>query len=128
MNITTETIRNLRAYAPEFATLDEASIKAHLETHKYLVNETIPFEISEEDTLFSWYENVYQPVNNAINSWNLASAFPDLDRAELFNRVCTHWHFLKENTKTDLDAEDAVRSYGTRYASSLLSRLMYRIA
>lgn len=37
-------------------------IQKYVETHKWLINEKIPFEISFEQAVFSWHENVYQPL------------------------------------------------------------------
>lgn len=41
-------------------------IQKYVETHKWLINEKIPFEISFEQAVFSWHENVYQPLVRAL--------------------------------------------------------------
>lgn len=41
-------------------------IQKYVETHKWFCNESIPFEISFEQAVFSWHENVYQPLVRAL--------------------------------------------------------------
>jgi len=60
-----------------------AQLLQGIEAHKYLTNEKIPFEITMDDALFSWYENVYRPVDLAIERAGLVYAFPEATRAQL---------------------------------------------
>lgn len=104
-----------------------AEVLQHIEDHKYLTNEGIPFEISMDQALFSWYENVYHPMTRAIDEAGLVYAFPDATRAELFLWVTRHWHFLKQENGPNVSAEAAAFSYGSKFGTGLILRLLNRV-
>ena len=104
-----------------------AEVLQSIEDHKYLTNENIPFEITMEQALFSWCENVYHPVMQAIDESGLVHAFPGATRGELFMWVTRHWHFLKQAGHPDVTIEAAVNSYDTQFGSGLFTRLLNRI-
>jgi len=104
-----------------------AEVLQNIEDHKYLTNEKIPFEISMDQALFSWYENVYHPMMQGIDQAGLVFAFPEATRAELFLWVTRHWHFLKLEQGREVSAEEAAYSYGNQFGSGLLAQLFNRV-
>ena len=104
-----------------------AEVMDSIRDHKYLTNEKIPFEISMDEALFSWYENVYHPVLQAIDRAGLVYAFPSATRGQLFLWVTRHWHFLKQESGREISAEDAAYSYRDRFGSGLFTRLLTRV-
>jgi hypothetical protein len=104
-----------------------AQVLQGIEAHKYLTNEKIPFEITMDDALFSWYENVYRPIDQAIERAGLVYDFPEATRAQLFLWVTNHWHFLKLETGREVSAEEAAFSYGSRFGSSVFHRFLNRV-
>lgn len=139
MTVTNKTARtqfeDLIHDAPEFTGEDfvlsddtqYAEVLSHIEKHKYLTNQEIPYEISMREALFSWYENVYEPLMMAIDSENIVSAFPGKTRGDMFMWICSHWHFLKEEKKRDVYVEEAVRSFGAKFADGRFARFYYRM-
>ena len=125
----------IRDFAPYFPQQDlqcasdeeYAEILQNILDHKYLTNERIPFEITMEQALFSWYENVYYPLIRAIEEEGLEWSFPDATRGELLLWVSRHWHFLKQERGPRVSAEEAVRSYGSQFGTGAFKRLMFRI-
>jgi hypothetical protein len=104
-----------------------AEVLQSIEDHKYLTNEKIPFEISMEQALFSWCENVYHPVMYAIDEAGLVYAFPEATRAELFLWVTRHWHYLKQELHPGVSIDAAVQSFGRQFGTGLFARLLNRI-
>ena len=98
-----------------------------IQDHKYLVNERIPYEITLEEALFSWYENVYHPVSQAIEDEGLEACFPGATRGELFLWVSRHWHFLERESGHAVSAWEAARSYAQRFGTGFFGRLITRI-
>jgi len=98
-----------------------------VQDHKYLVNERIPYEISLEEAFFSWHENVYHPVSQAIEDEGLEAFFPEATRGELFLWVSRHWHFLESEAGHPVSAWKAARSYARRFGSGFLGRVLLRI-
>lgn len=48
-------------------------IKGYIDTHKWLINEAIPFVVTFEQAAFSWYENVYQPIIKSLEKSGLGA-------------------------------------------------------
>jgi hypothetical protein len=125
-------IQDAAPYIPsqdlQFATEEEyAEILQHIADHKYLTNERIPFEITMEQTLFSWYENVYFPLMQAIEEEGLEWSLPDATRGELLLWVTRHWHFLKQEKGPSVGPREAVHSYGSQFGVNALHRLLFRL-
>lgn len=95
--------------------------------HKYLVNENFPFELSMDQALFSWYENVYRPMAQAIDNTGLTLAFPEATAAQLFLWVSRHYHFLKQDKGQNITETEAAVSYGNQFGSGTLWRVLNRL-
>jgi len=104
-----------------------AEVLQSIENHKYLINERIPFEITMEQALFSWYENVYRPMTRVIDEEGLLWCFPKATPGQLFLWVTRHWHFLKQEKQRDISMEEAVYSFGIQYGSGVFNRFLYRL-
>lgn len=90
----------------------------HIEVHRYLINQNIPWKISWADAVFSWYENVFAPIRRAVEAWEIKAAFPDRSMGQLYLAVATHWHFLKES-QADVLPEEAARDFSAHYGQGL---------
>jgi hypothetical protein len=125
----------ISAYAPyikhdDFRLTSEseyAEVLQSIQDHKYLTNEVIPFEITMDQALFSWYENVYFPINQVMEEEGLLSSFPDATRGELLLWVTRHWHFLKQEKGRDVTIKGAVYSFGTKYGKGAFNRFLCRM-
>ena len=106
----------------EFAGAGEDELLHQIEEHKYLANETIPFEISMEEAYESWSLLVHTPLSQAIEAEGLDKAFPAVAKGELYLWVSRHWYFMKKNGTVEVTAQDAVLDFGSRFASHALSR------
>ncbi len=68
----------------EFAGAGEDELLHQIEEHKYLANQTIPFEISMEEAYESWSLLVHEPLARAIEAEGLDKAFPEVAKGELY--------------------------------------------
>ncbi len=102
-----------------------AEVLQSIQDHKYLINKEIPFEISMDEALFAWYENVYHPMTRAIDGEGLLWFFPGATRGELFLRVTRHWNFLKQEKGGEISINGAVHSFGTKFGKRAFNRLLY---
>lgn len=109
----------------DFAGARHEELLRHIEEHKYLANQTIPYEISLEDAYDSWLQLVHAPVSNAIAETGLDKAFPEVGRGELFLWVTRHWHHMKKNGTVDVSALEAVLDFGTRFAGDAITRFAF---
>lgn len=90
----------------------------HIEVHKYLINENITWTVTWDDAVFSWYENIYQPLLHAIERWEVRNAFPGKTIGQLYLAVATHWHFLKERDAA-VTADDAALDFAGHYGTGI---------
>jgi hypothetical protein len=98
-----------------FTETDYQALSDQIEVHKYLINQNIPWTISWDDAAFSWLENVFQPIMQVVDRWEIRSAFNHLDRAQLFFDISNHWYYLLEkdpSTYASYAAVDYAAAYG----------------
>jgi hypothetical protein len=89
-----------------------------IEVHKYFVNRNIPKTISWEEATFSYLENVYLPLSQVINQWEVRHAFNNLSLAELFFNISDHWFYLLEKDQ-DTSPLYAAIDYASTYGKGL---------
>lgn len=104
-----------------------AELVRHVLDHKYLANQKLSRELSMREAVYSWYEEVYEPVVRALDQNGITREFPELTRTELFLQATQHWHFLKQHKDWRTSPGKAVLDYGARFAASPFSRLVYRL-
>ncbi len=109
----------MRSENLSFTTEEEwVELARHIEVHKYLINQTIPWTVSWDDAVFSWYDTVYRDLVRAIETWEVRSAFPQMRIGRLYLAVSTHWHYLKER-HPEVTAEEAARNFAAIYGAGL---------
>jgi hypothetical protein len=106
----------------EFAGVRDEELLHDVLEHKYLINQTIPGEISVEDAYESWDLLVHAPLSEAIVESGLERAFPEAAKGELFRWVSDHWHFMKKGDTIDVSAQEAVLDFGSKYAHDAMTR------
>ena len=106
----------------EFAGARHEELLRHVEEHKYLANQSIPYEISLEEAFESWSLLVHAPLSEAIEAEGLDRAFPEAGKGELFLWVSRHWHFMKKAGTVEVTAQEAVLDFGTRFAHDAITR------
>ena len=97
---------------------DMAVLLNQIEVHKYLINQEIPWTITQDDAIFSWLENVYQPIMQIINQWSVRSAFNHDSDAKLFFAISDHWYYLLAQDEK-ISAQSAAIDYAARYGTGL---------
>lgn len=109
----------------DFAGAREEELLRHVEEHKYLANQSIPYEITLEEAYDSWLQLVHAPLAIAIESSGLDRAFSEVPKGELFLWVSRHWHYMKKGGTVDVSAQEAVLDFGTRFASDAITRFSF---
>ncbi len=94
-------------------------IVAHIEGHKYYINQDIEEEISFSDAALSWYYNVFLPIIQQISSDGVMARFPGRTKADLYLWIVKHWDELKRQYGERISLKDATRDYSHRQGKSL---------
>jgi hypothetical protein len=86
----------------------------HILVHKYYLNEGIAEEIPFSDALVSWYNNVYQPIEEIIRGRWMKTNFPGRSTSDLYVWIVKHWDFLKKKYGV-YSRSEAARDLSVKY-------------
>ena len=94
------------------------ALAEHVEVHNQYLTRELAFNVSWDDALFSWYENIYTPLKRAVSVRSVRSAFPEQTSGELYLAISDHWFYLKEKYP-DVDAETAAANFVHTYKEGI---------
>lgn len=88
----------------------------HISAHRYYLGEDRHYEVPYAEAVVSWYDNVYQPLVEALRKEGLFRAFPKLTAADLYLRVSDYLWLLREgyqSVEAVKTADQAIRDAAT---------------
>jgi len=68
----------------------------HIDVHRWYLGEQKKNEVSYQDAVLSWYENVYTPLVEIIRAQGILDEFPGRTEADLYLWIIVHNANLKE--------------------------------
>jgi hypothetical protein len=84
----------------------------HIAVHRYFMGLDWKRDISEEEAVTHWYDNVYMPIVNIIRDTQILRDFPDRTEGDLYLWVLDHQHYLEAEQGLPLQPpEDAARRF-----------------
>lgn len=84
----------------------------HIAVHKFFMGIEKQRDISDEEAVADWYDNVYLPIVSVIRQSNILEDFPGQTEGDLYLWVLDHQHYLHETNGLDLmPPEEAARDY-----------------
>jgi hypothetical protein len=66
----------------------------HIAVHRYFMGLDWKRDISEEEAVTHWYDNVYMPIVNVIRETGVLKDFPGRTEADLYLWALDHQHYL----------------------------------
>lgn len=87
------------------------TIREHVQVHKYYLNQNRTEEIPFYQALYSWHENVYLPICDAVIAENLLSLFPGRTTSDLYIFLVAHWDSLKRSYGYPVDIHEAAEHF-----------------
>lgn len=99
------------------------TIREHIAVHKYFLNERETNELNYEAALWSWHENVYEPIVLAIREEKLLALFPGRTEGDLYLYLVQHWDDLKHARRKDIGIGDAARDFRNKHSGRRLGIL-----
>ena len=100
------------------------TVYSHIIVHKYFLNQKTESEIPFETALLSWYSEVYKPILNVIEEFELCRHFPDKNKNDLYVYIVKHWDFLKRKNGI-YSIEDAANDFTRKYGKE--KGIIYRL-
>ena len=83
----------------------------HIAVHRYFMGIDWKRDISEEEAVAHWYDNVYMPVIHVIRDTDILKEFPTKTEGDLYLWVLDHQRYLVEEGEALKPPEDAARSF-----------------
>lgn len=68
----------------------------HISAHRWYLGEERGGEVSYEESVASWYENVYKPVVDLIREQGLSKEFPESSETDLYLWVMEYQWYLRQ--------------------------------
>lgn len=99
----------------------------HILTHKYYINQGKDVEISMEDAILSWYNNVYLPLALIIQKKHILRAFPRRTIGDLYVWIVRYWDDLKKKFGENISLSEVVTDFKKEYKIPFSKRLLNRI-
>jgi hypothetical protein len=84
----------------------------HIAVHRYFMGLDNQRDISEEEAVTDWYDNVYLPVIQVIRETNILGEFPGKTEGDLYLWVLDHQNYLESQEGIPLQPpEEAARDF-----------------
>jgi hypothetical protein len=84
----------------------------HIAVHRYFMGLDQQRDITEEEAIADWYDNVYMPVINVIRETDILKEFPNKTEGDLYLWVLDHQHYLVSEEGQILQTPvDAARNF-----------------
>lgn len=94
----------------------------HILTHKYFINMGKEEEISMEEAILSWYNNVYLPVSDYIEDKHIMRKFKHRTVTDLYVYILKYWEQLKSKFG-DIPLEEAIQQYTSSHKVPLKKKI-----
>ena len=96
----------------------------HISVHRWYVGEQLNREVSEEEAVRRWYEEVYRPLIEIIREHGILKEFPRRTEADLYLWIIEHLWFLREEWKEEVTLEEAASHFTVEFSKKPLRRLI----
>lgn len=99
----------------------------HILTHKYYMNQGKTEEVSMEEAINSWFNNVYMPLAGSISRKKILKKFPKRTIGDLYVWTVRYWDQLKQKFGDNVEIDDAVENFTKKYRIPLYKRIKNQI-
>jgi hypothetical protein len=79
----------------------------HIAVHRYFMGIDLKRDITEEEAVAHWYDNVYMPIIEVIRQSNILKDFPDKTEGDLYLWTLDHQRYLSEEEGLPLQPPSA---------------------
>ncbi len=99
----------------------------HILTHKYFINQNKAEEVSMEEAILSWFNNVYLPLAINIRKKHILRSFPKRTIGDLYVWIVRYWNDLKIKFGNDIPIDQAITKFKKTYKIPFYKRFLNRI-
>jgi hypothetical protein len=102
-----------------FVEADADRLAEQIKGHKYFLDRQLGRDVSLTEVAFSWMENVYLPISEAMETFTTSASFPGQKRDDVFFALCDHWFYMAKDGKKHDNAFDVALDYDANYGKSI---------
>jgi hypothetical protein len=84
-------------------------------------------EVSMEEAINSWFNNVYMPLAGSISRKKILKKFPKRTIGDLYVWTVRYWDQLKQKFGDNVEIDDAVENFTKKYRIPLHRRIKNQI-
>ncbi len=99
----------------------------HIAVHHYFLGLERDAEVSWEEAVCSWYDNLYLPIVEAIRAQNVLAEFPGRTEADLYLWIMDHRHYLSERYGEAVEPEEAAADFAAHFSQRLVKRVIREV-
>lgn len=103
----------------------------HIATHRWYLGENQNREISYEEAVLSWFDNVYMPIIKVIRDLDVLEGFPERTETDLYLWIVRRQWLLREEFGEEIPikqaAENVTEHYPAKKNQSSLSRIFLQL-
>ena len=83
----------------------------HINAHRYYLGQDLKRDISRDEAVAHWYDDVYMPVIRIIREQQVLRHFPNRTEADLYRWIIDHRWYMRERSGADPGPEAAAHEY-----------------
>lgn len=102
--------------------LDYRKLNDHIKKHRYYMGLDLKRDVSEEEAVTHWYDDVYLPIVTAIREHDLRTEFPDKTETELYLSIVKYLDQLRL-AEGEVSAEDAAIDYAAQFKQHPIKKI-----
>jgi hypothetical protein len=87
----------------------------HINAHRYYLGKDWGREISRDEAVAHWYDEVYMPIVRVIRDQHVLNNFPGRTEADLYRWIIDHRWYMRERTGADPGPAAATNDYVEQY-------------
>ena len=99
----------------------------HIRVHRYYLSQERWDDVSWEDAVTSWYDNLYLPVAKVIQQEGALGQFPGRTEADLYLWAMNHLHYLREQYGPAVDPELAASDFAHHFTDRTVPKAVQTI-
>lgn len=99
----------------------------HILTHKYYINQQKPEEVTMDQAILSWFNNVYMPLAGVITKKSILRSFPKRTIGDLYVWMVRYWNDLKNKFGTEIPLDKVATTFKREFKIPFHKRILNRI-
>ncbi len=96
----------------------------HISVHRYFLGTQLQRDVTWEEAVTGWVDEVYMPLVHVIREYNILKEFPKRTEADLYLWIIEHLYYLREEYKDEVSLEAAATHFADEYSTRPLHQLV----